>query len=211
MELDDLKSAWKAVPEEKKYNSDKIFEMLKKKSSSTIQWLFKFTLIEFILVILFTLISIIKGELITNNSIVSKNSDVFNNYLIGSVCTIAITFVFLIFSYNTYRKININKSVKDLIHYIVRYRKIVNIFIFFIVIALISISIPYYFELGKNVYITKIGNNFDINKANTIGYISVFIAIIFIIIITTIYYGVIYFFFLRKLSKNLIELKDISE
>lgn len=92
---------------------------------------------------------------------------------------------------------------------IIGYRKMVNIFIFLIVVALISVSIPYYFELGRNIYIEKIGSGFDLDKANTVGYIAVAIAIIFILLITAIYYGVIYWLFLRKLTKNLNELKDI--
>lgn len=210
MELDDLKSAWKSIPDEKKYDRDTIFNMLKKKSSSTIQWFFKFTLVEFILVILFTVMSIFKGKLINGEELSLENSLVYRNYIIGSVSTIIFTFFFLIYSYNTYKKINVNDSVKNLMDHIIRYRKMVNIFIFLIVIALISVSIPYYFELGKNIYIDKIGNSFNIDKANTVGYIAVTIAIIFILLITSIYYGIIYWLFLRKLSKNLNELKDIK-
>lgn len=210
MELDDLKSAWKSIPDEKKYDRDKIFNMLKKKSTSTIQWFFKFTLTELTLVVLFTLISIAKGKLITGESLSFENSFFYRNYIIGSACTILFTLLFLIYSYNTYQKIKINDSVKNLMNHIIRYRKIVNFFIFFQVIALISISTPYYFELGKNIYIDKIGSNYDINKADTVGYIAVGIAIVLILIITTIYYGVIYWLFLRKLSKNLYELKDIK-
>ena len=210
MDLDDLKSAWKSIPEEKKYNSDKIFEMLKKKSSSTIQWFFKFTLAELIIVLLFTLLSIFKGQAINGDKLVLENTLVYRNYVIGSACTIIFTFLFLLYSYSTYRKININDSIKNLMDQIIRYRKMVNIFIFLIVVALISVSIPYYFELGRNIYIDKIGNGFDLDKANTVGYIAVSVAIVFILLITAIYYAVIYWLFLRKLTKNLNELKDIK-
>lgn len=210
MELDDLKSAWKSIPDEKKYDRDKIFNMLKKKSSSTIQWFFKFTLVEFVLVILFTLSSIFKGKLIFGDDLSLESTEVYRNYIIGSVLTIVFTFLFLTYSYFTYKRIKINESVKNLMNQIVNYRKIVNIFIFLIVLALISVSIPYYYELGINLYTDKIGIDYDFNKAKTVGYISVAIAIVFIFLITSIYYGLIYWLFLRKLSKNLNELKDIK-
>lgn len=210
MELDDLKSAWKSIPDEKKYDRDKIFNMLKKKSSSTIQWFFKFTLVEFVLVILFTLSSIFKGKLIFGDDLSLESTEVYRNYIIGSVLTIVFTFLFLTYSYFTYKRIKINESVKNLMNQIVNYRKIVNFFIFLIVLALISVSIPYYYELGINLYTDKIGIDYDFNKAKTVGYISVAIAIVFIFLITSIYYGLIYWLFLRKLSKNLNELKDIK-
>jgi len=210
MELDDLKSAWKTAPSEKKYNKVAIFEMMKKKSTSTIKSIFIFTSIEFLLVIVFTILSLIKGKLLLGNGINFEDDSFYSNYVLGSALTIAFTFFFLAFTYFSYRKINVNNTVAGLIQQIVKFRKVINAFILFIVISLIAISIPYYFNLGHQLYAEKIGANYDIEKANTVGYISITVAVVFILFITSIYYSFIYWFFLRKLSKNLNELNDIK-
>lgn len=210
MDLDDLKSAWKAVPEEKKYDQTAIFEMLKKKSSSTIKYLFIFTFVEFVLVLFFTLTSLFKGKLLSGDTISFDDSPAFYNYAVGSAITIVFTLFFLFLNYRTYKNININNSIHGLMKQIIQFRRMVNIFIFFVVFALIIVSVPYYYELGKNVYISGVGSSFNGVKAQLFGYLAIFIAIIFLIFITVIYYGLIYWFFLRKLSQNLNDLKEIN-
>lgn len=198
MELDDLKSAWKSVPEQNTYNQKDIFEMMKKKSSSIIKWLFIFTAIEFLFVLIFTVYTISTEKILANN------------YLVGSSITIIITLIFLYIIYKTYKKININNSFSRLINQIIKFRRMVNIFILTILIALIITSIPYYYQLGQDIYINKIGINYDSEKAILIGYLAVFIAIIFLIIITSVYYIIIYFLFIKKLEKNLSQLKEVN-
>ena len=210
MELDDLKSAWKAVPEEKKYSQNKIVEMLKKKSSSTIKFLFQFTLVEFILVLIFTTITIVKGELVFGQNNHLKESTNYENYMYGSILTILFTFCLLIYSYTTYKSININQSTKKLIEKIVAYRNIVNIFIIGVSIALIIVSIPYYYDLGRAIYIEKLNNIFTEERANLMGLIAVGVATFFIAFITLVYYCVIYFLFLKKLNENLKQLKSFN-
>ena len=210
MELDDFKSAWKTVPNEKKYNKNAIFDMLKKKSSSTIKWLFIFTFIEFMMVLLFTISSLLKGKLFTGENLTFENSTAYYNFSIGTVFTLLFTIFFLIYNYKTYKSININKSTKELIVQISKFRRVVNFFILFILLALVAVSIPYYYELGINIYLEKVGSNYDNQKAQTIGAVAVGLAIFFLLIITSIYYGFIHWFFLRKLSKNLKDLNEIN-
>lgn len=210
MELDDFKSAWKTVPNEKKYNQKAIFEMLKKKSSSTIKWLFLFTLIEFLMVLTFTVTSLIKGRMFTGENLSFENSTAYFNFTIGTLFNLVFTLFFLWYNYKTYRKMNINTSTKALIVQISKFRKFVNLFILFILIALIAVSVPYYYELGINIYTEKVGSHYDASKAQTIGIVSVTLSIIFLMIITTIYYGFIHWFFLRKLSQNLNDLNEIN-
>ncbi len=209
MELDELKSAWKSVPNEKTYNKNDIFEMMKKKSSSTIKWLFIFTLTEFLVVLAFSVSSIFKSKMLAT-SIDLNDIPSYYNYMIGSLITIILTIIFLIIIYKTYKKIDINNSIIGLTNQIIKFRKTVNLFIATILISLIIISIPYYFNLGRELYINKIGNAFDPSKATLIGYISVAIAILFLIAITAIYYSIIHFLFLKKLAHNIKDLKEID-
>jgi len=62
MELDDLKSIWGSIKEEEKFDQNQIFQMLKKKSSTTIKWLFIFTFFEFILFLVYNLYVLISGK-----------------------------------------------------------------------------------------------------------------------------------------------------
>ena len=100
MELDDLKSIWGSIKEEEKFDRNQIFQMLKKKSSTTIKWLFIFTFCEFILFLGYNLYILISGKNFFNNKIqnlVEQNT--INNYEIASVFSIAITFGFLVMAY----------------------------------------------------------------------------------------------------------------
>lgn len=210
MELDDLKSAWKAAPQEKKYNQEHIIEMLKKKSSSTIKFLFQFTLVEFIFVLIFTIISIAKGKLIFGENNLLQDSTSFDNYLYGSVLTMAFTFCLLLYSYKTYKNLNINLNTKELIERIVSYRNVVNLFIIGVALALIIISIPYYYNLGQAIYLDKLNTSIIDEKAKWMGILAVGVAILFISIITLVYYSIIYFLFLKKLNQNLTQLKSLN-
>ena len=210
MELDDLKSAWKAAPQEKKYNQEHIIEMLKKKSSSTIKFLFQFTLVEFIFVLIFTIISIAKGKLIFGENNLLQDSTSFDNYLYGSVLTMAFTFCLLLYSYKTYKNLNINLNTKELIERIVSYRNVVNLFIIGVALALIIISIPYYYNLGQAIYLDKLNTSIIDEKAKWMGILAVGVSILFISIITLVYYSIIYFLFLKKLNQNLTQLKSLN-
>lgn len=213
MELDDLKSIWGSIKEEKKFDQNQIFKMLKKKSSTTIKWLFIFTLCEFLVFLAFNLYVLISGKNFFNNDINTLvQANTINNYEIASVFSIIITFGFLIIAYKFYKKINLNQSVVDLMKNIISFRKLVNLFIVFTVLSLIASSAPFYYELGQSIYIAKHANDIEpiIENAKIYGWIAILTSITFIIIIGLIYYAIIYFLFLKKLQRNLKELREIK-
>ncbi len=213
MELDDLKSIWGSIKEEEKFDRNQIFQMLKKKSSTTIKWLFIFTFCEFILFLGYNLYILISGKNFFNNKIqnlVEQNT--INNYEIASVFSIAITFGFLVMAYRYFKKIDLNQSVVDLMKNIISFRRLVNLFILFTVLSLIVSSAPFYYELGKSIYLAKHANDIQplTQNAAVYGWVAIITAVAFTVIIGTIYYGIIYFLFLRKLQQNLKELREIK-
>ncbi len=213
MELDDLKSIWGSIKEEEKFDQNQIFQMLKKKSSTTIKWLFIFTFCEFILFIGYNLYVLISGKNLFNNEVKSLvEQKTIHNYEIASVLGIAITFGFLVMAYRYFRKIDLNQSVVDLMKNIISFRRLVNLFILFTVLSLIISSAPFYYELGQSIYLAKHANDIKplVENATIYGWIAIITAIAFIIIIGTVYYGIIYFLFLRKLQQNLRELREIK-
>ena len=213
MELDDLKSIWGSIKEEEKFDQNQIFQMLKKKSSTTIKWLFIFTFCEFILFISYNLYILISGKSLFNNEVKSLvEQKTIHNYEIASVLGIAITFGFLVMAYRYFRKIDLNQSVVDLMKNIISFRRLVNLFILFTVLSLIISSAPFYYELGQSIYLAKHANDIKplVENATIYGWIAIITAVAFIIIIGTVYYGIIYFLFLRKLQQNLRELREIK-
>jgi hypothetical protein len=213
MELDDLKSIWGSIKEEEKFDRNQIFQMLKKKSSTTIKWLFIFAFCEFIIFLGYNLYILISGKDFYNNQIKTLVEEkTINNYEIASVFSIVITFGFLVMAYRYFKKIDLNQSIAELIKNIISFRRLVNLFILFTVLSLIISSAPFYYELGKSIYIAKHANDLTLlaNKASVYGWIAIMTSVAFIIIIGTIYYGIIYFLFLRKLQQNLKELREIK-
>ena len=191
MELDDLKSIWGSIKEEEKFDQNQIFQMLKKKSSTTIKWLFIFTFCEFILFISYNLYILISGKSLFNNEVKSLvEQKTIHNYEIASVLGIAITFVFLVMAYRYFRKIDLNQSVVDLMKNIISFRRLVNLFILFTVLSLIISSAPFYYELGQSIYLAKHANDIKplVENATIYGWIAIITAVAFIVIIGTVYY-----------------------
>ena len=213
MELDDLKSIWGSIKEEEKFDQNQIFQMLKKKSSTTIKWLFIFTFFEFILFLVYNLYVLISGKNFFNNEVKTLVEEkTINNYEIASVFSIVITFGFLVMAYRYFKKIDLNQSVVDLMKNIISFRRLVNLFILFTVLSLIVSSAPFYYELGQSIYLAKHANDIQpiANNAAVYGWIAIITAVAFIVIIGTVYYGIIYFLFLRKLQQNMKELKEMK-
>ncbi|WP_313384496.1 hypothetical protein [Chishuiella sp.] len=212
MELDDLKSIWSSIKEEDKFDKNQIFNMLKKKSSTTIKWLFIFTFCEFILFLFYNTYVIISGENFFNNDVKTLvKRTTINNYEIASIFNITITVAFLVIAYRYYKNINLNQSVVNLIKNIVAFRKLVNLFILITILSLILFSAPFYYELGESIYLTKhIKDVNPIGNSSLFGWIAIIVSIVFIIFIGGIYYALIHLLFLRKLQQNLKELREIK-
>src|SRR5690606_15254861 len=107
-------------------------------------------------------------------------------------------------------------SVQGLISTILKFRKIVMWFIIFWIIFTLVIFVPIIMEMGSNIYFNAATHENEsveqMNKAaRQMGYIMAGINIALILVFFGLYYGIIYGIFLRRLGKNLKELKKIEE
>lgn len=215
-ELDDLKSLWKSQPEEKNYDRNDIFKMIHRKSVNSVQWLFIITIIEFLLGILLSLWSIFSGQKMYSSETIdaigletySKFESITHVGLIGSVLFISVTFYY-------YRKISSALSVNKLMQTIMRFRKT----IMWLIICWVSFSfiliIPLVMEMGENTYLNTVNHENETLEqmrlqAKKTAWIFAGIMIGFITFFCVIYYGIIYGVFLRRLGRNLKELKNIE-
>jgi hypothetical protein len=215
-EFDDLKSLWQNQEEKITYNTDDIFKMIHRKSVNSIQWLFIITIIEVLLGIAMSLWTIFSGKHVySDERIKIIGEDVLTKYenfshlgLLGSLVLFGLTFYF-------YRKINSALSVKDLMSLIIRFRKLIMYFIIIWVIGIMILFTPIMVEMGSNTYLNSqphLNETIETTKmtAQKVGYVMAIVTIVLILVFSAIYYGVIYGIFLRRLGRNLKELKNIQ-
>lgn len=215
-ELDDLKSIWKNQTEEKSYDKSEIFKMIHRKSINSIQWLFVITLIELLLAMGISVWALISGSNFFSShlkEIMSEESLRTYEYIshmsvIGSALFVALTFFY-------YKKIAVQSSVSHLIHSIIKFRKTIFWFIIIWVVLTLLFILPMYFEMGKQIFLHDYdkGNMSaeEIEKtAQGVGVGLAVVTSVLIILFSLLYYGIIYGIFLRRLGKNLKELKKIE-
>jgi hypothetical protein len=124
-ELDLLKQDWKKRENEfRQYNEKEIYEMLHKKSSSIVKWIFIISVLELALWIGLSLFMKKSGTLDDFKAI-----DKIDFLTISEVISYAIIIFFIALFYINYRKINTTSSVNELIKSIIRTRKTVQTYI----------------------------------------------------------------------------------
>lgn len=215
-DLNDLKTIWQSQADDKKYDGEAIFKMIHRKSINSVQWLFIITIIEFLFGLLMSLWMLFSGKHlygieegdITESESFLKLENLSHLGILGSIIILGITYYF-------YRKISSNSSVQELISNIIQFRKSVILFIVLWLVLVIVIFMPLLIDIGMEHYLTQISND-DLDPQETIriakkvGYISAGITMAFILFISALYYGLIYGTFLRRLGRNLKELKEID-
>lgn len=215
-ELNDLKSIWKSQSEENTFDKEQIFHMIHRKSVNSVQWLFIITLIELLLAIGLSLSVFLSGHSFMSNhmeEIMSPETQKSYNLisyigLLGSLCFVGITYYF-------YRKISSNSSVRKLMENIILFRKSLLGFIVIWIVVSIFFIFPIYYELGEQWYLkenhsTQLSEVELISRAKMIGSIIAISSSALAILFSLIYYGIIYGIFLRRLGKNLKELKKMK-
>lgn len=216
-DLEHLKSLWKNQKEDKVYDSHQIFQMLHKKSINSIQWLFVITLIELAIGIGISMWVILSdAHFVSNDEIQMFGEQEYTQMekfshigLFASLILVGISFYF-------YKKISSALAVKDLIENIVRFRKSVIYFIIIWMLFVCIIFAPLYIEVGANAYMNQthdmnLSVEEQLNIAKKVGYLTSIVSIVLLLAFSAVYYGLIYGIFLRRLGKNLKELKKINQ
>lgn len=215
-ELDEFKSIWQTQKDEKSYDSRQIFHMIHKKSINSVQWLFILSIIELLFGILISLWSYFSGNhLYSEDALKLIGKEALDKLESFSHIGLVGSLIFMAIIYFYYRKISSNLSVKGLMDNIIKFRKSVIWFLVtWITLALVILA-PIYYQMGKEAYLHQAVNQQIspeelIRTANGVGWGFTIAFILIVLICCGLYYLIIYGFFLRRLSRNLKELKKIE-
>lgn len=216
-DLDSFKKTWQEQPVQEKYDYNEILQMLNKKSRNYVKYIFWISVIEFLFFTLIGLFYIIQGK--ESNSFIniltklgvqrtSELENTFDNiYLVLKVLSLAITAYFVFKFYQNYKVIKIEENLKRFILKIIKFKKTVNAFI------LINIALLITFTSIFTIFVFYILNtqNVEITNSTLIGFIAgIIISTTFTVIMVWLYYRVVYGIIIKKLDKNLTQLKEID-
>lgn len=216
-DLDSFKKTWQEQPVQEKYNYNEILQMLNKKSRNYVKYIFWISVFEFLFFTLIGLFYIIQGK--ESNSFIniltklgvqrtSELENTFDNiYLVLKVLSLAITAYFVFKFYQNYKVIKIEENLKKFILQIITFKKTVNAFI------LINIALLITFTSIFTIFVFYILNtqNVEITNSTLIGFVAgIIISTVFTVIMVWLYYRVVYGIIIKKLDKNLTQLKEID-
>lgn len=216
-DLDSFKKTWQEQPVQPKYNSDEILQMLNRKSRNYVKYIFWISVVELLFFSVLGLFYFFQGDesdsfrKILEKLGAQESPELENNfdlaYLAIKVISLLITAYFVLKFYQNYRKIKIEENLKGLIIRIIKFKKTVNAFI------LISIAILVAFTLVFSAFLFYILNSQNIQPSNsnlTIVIVGTIVSTVLCVLLIWLYYRLVYGIIIRKLDKNLKQLKDID-
>lgn len=203
-ELDFLKEHWSKQTDYPIKTRAEIQGILQKSSSNTLKWLIGANIFE---LCFFILIGLVFGSS-AENQLDAETTYWFSklDYVIY-----ALPIIFSIIFITLIKKINTNNTVSGLISSVLKARKLLNIYIY--INFSIFIGIIYY-----SIYLSLTSDQFkNINSPELSPTVTFTILIITCIIISIVYmliiwgfYKLLYGRFLKRLNKNLDQLKDME-
>lgn len=216
--LDDFKKTWQEQDVQSKYAASEISEMLHKKSRNYVKYIFWISLAEFLLFFCLGIFYIFQSE--SNSSFlellrklgVQETPELQQSfeklYLSLKLVSLIITAYFVVQFYLNYKKIKVQDNLKLLILQIVKFRKTVNAFIFiniFLIFAFTGVLTGFVFHIFSE-------QNIALTHPKLIGFIiGLIFTTLLAIALIWLYYKIVYGIIMRKLGRNLQELRKIEE
>ncbi|WP_419870069.1 beta-carotene 15,15'-monooxygenase [Chryseobacterium sp. CT-SW4] len=216
-DLDSFKKTWQEQPVQNKYDDNEILQMLNRKSRNYVKYIFWISVVEFLFFTTIGLFYVIQGK--ESNSFLNileklgaqKTPDLessFNHiYLALKIISLSVTAYFVYQFYQNYRKIKIEENLKAFIIKIIRFKKTVNAFI------LINIALLVAFTGIFTVFIFYILNSqhIEVTNASLTGFlVGIIVATGLSVLLVWLYYKLVYGIIMRKLDKNLKQLKNLD-
>ena len=208
--LDLLKKDWKKREASLPHLSyDQIYQMLWKRSSSIVKWIFVISIIEFLF---WGVINIFMAD---HEYWEEMEQIHLKEFTVATyVINYAITFFFIYCFYKNYRKISATDNAAELMKNILRTKKTVKYYIGYILISTALVALIYtYFMMDYHTSSTMVD---DMEKYSftplqwlmfagiMIGGLAVFLGLIWL------FYRVVYGILLRRLNRNYKELKKLE-
>lgn len=216
-DIDLLKKTWQEQNIRPKYAGSEILEMLNKKSRHIVKYIFWISAAEFLVFLALTILYIFQTD--DNDSVINiierlgakKTFETEKNlahlYFLMKIVCLLVTGIFAVKFYSNYRKIRVEENLKKFILRIVNFRQTVNRFIManFGLVILFAVVICWF------IYNEISMQQVQLNPEIIIGFV------ITAIIMTGIYIGLVWFYYrvvygimMKKLDKNLEQLKEIE-
>lgn len=208
--LDLLKKDWKKREASLPHLSyDQIYQMLWKRSSSIVKWIFVISIIEFLFWGVINLF-MADHEYWEEMEQIHLKEFTVTTYIINY----GITFFFIYCFYKNYRKISATDNAAELMKNILRTKKTVKYYIGYILISTALVALIYtYFMMDYHTSSTVVD---DMEKYSftplqwlmfagiMIGGLAIFLGLIWL------FYRVVYGILLRRLNRNYKELKKLE-
>jgi small-conductance mechanosensitive channel len=203
-ELELLKKDWKKQEDMlPRLSYKEIYQMILKKSSSIVRWIFIISILEFLLWASLDVVFRLNG-VHTDTEV-----DMESFSLIASIISYTILLYFITRFYLNYKKIKVTDSAKVLMENIIKTRRTVRQYIWvnisFLVLAMVA-------TMGYIILFTDEFKNQPIENQPPVWLVVVvtlFAALILIVIIA-LFYRVVYGIFTRRLKKNYEELEKLE-
>ncbi|KFF24616.1 hypothetical protein [Chryseobacterium vrystaatense] len=216
-DLDSFKKTWQEQPVQPKYDSTEILKMLNRKSRNYVKYIFWISVLEFLFFSVLGLFYFFQDQdsdsfrKILEKLGAQEAPEIETNfdhaYLAIKVLSLLITAYFVLKFYQNYRKIRIEENLKGLITRIIKFKKTVNAFI------LISIVLLVAFMFVFTAFIFYVLNSQNVQPSNSnliIVIIGIIVSTVLCVLLIWLYYRLVYGIIIRKLDRNLKQLKDID-
>ena len=211
--LELLKEKWQSREHElPKLSYSEIYQMLLKKSSSIVKWIFFISIGE---LLFWTILAFFVPE---SSKEINNGIGLENTFMVVNIIHYAIFAVFIYLFYKNYRSISVTDNIKNLMRNILKTRRTVKYFVIYnvgaSVLLLIGVNI-YYYSKKEQLYQLMV-ENFEgygaIPQENftSVFFLSQFIFGIILIGLILIFYRIIYGILLKRLKGNYNELRKIE-
>lgn len=216
--IDNLKKNWQEQDVKPKYDNNEILKMLNRKSRNYVKYIFWISIFEFLLFLGITVYYLFDGghpnsfiNLLTRLGI-KETPQIQAGYehldFFMKILSLFITAFFMIRFYINYKKINIEENLKQLIIRIINFKRTVNIFI----LTNLALLVVFTLTLAFFIFNTLSQQNIHLNDKTLTGFVFGFVITLMIsIILAWLYYRIVYGIILKKLNKNLHQLKEVEE
>ncbi len=209
-ELEILKKDWKKKEAElPRLSYNEIYQMLWKRSSSIVKWIFVISILE---LFLSTLLSIFLAD---EAYWLEMEQLKLRNFTIGLyVISYGITFYFIYRFYRNYQKISSTDDAATLMQNILRTRKTVKTYIAFVLISSgISALVVSYFSVKNHQLTASVEDaakySFDLMAWTKFIFLA-FIALSIFLCAIWLFYKLLYGILLKRLKRNYRELKTLE-
>ncbi|SKB98527.1 hypothetical protein SAMN05660477_02228 [Soonwooa buanensis] len=216
-DIDDLKSVWQNQKVEDAYQQSDIEAMLNTKSRNYVKYLLWISLLEFFIFITLLIYSLVsKDDHVNFREILSRlhlqnQNEILHTmdkiYLVIKILSLSLTGIFVYLFYKSYRRISVEDNLKQFILRIISFKRKVNAFIIINVILLVVYIVSF------SIYLSIVMGEQSVQLSETtkLGFIiGIIVALLLSILLIILYYKIFYGILLKRLSKNLEQLRLIE-